>query len=148
MSEIIKQEYIHLHCPAATKAEVLQTASRWAAEAEIIADAALFLKGLWDREAEFSTGVGDGIAIPHCRLESIRQPSVFFAHLEQPIRWSSEEEVDLILVLAVPQSNAENTHIRLLSQLARKLVDEVFVSQLRELDQPLAVYALFNDIQL
>ena len=91
MSEIIKQEYIHLHCPAATKAEVLQTASRWAADAEIIADAALFLKGLWDREAEFSTGVGDGIAIPHCRLESIRQPSVFFAHLEQPIRWSSEE---------------------------------------------------------
>ena len=54
----------------------------------------------------------------------------------------------LILVLAVPQSNAENTHIRLLSQLARKLVDEVFVSQLRELDQPAAVYALFNDIQL
>ena len=108
----------------------------------------MFLKGLWDREAEFSTGVGDGIAIPHCRLESIRQPSVFFAHLEQPIRWSSEEEVDLILVLAVPQSNAENTHIRLLSQLARKLVDEVFVSQLRELDQPAAVYALFNDIQL
>ena len=35
MSEIIKQEYIHLHCPAATKAEVLQTASRWAAEAEL-----------------------------------------------------------------------------------------------------------------
>lgn len=52
------------------------------------------------------------------------------------------------MVLAVPQSNAENTHIRLLSQLARKLVDEVFVSQLRELDQPAAIYALFNDIQL
>lgn len=148
MSEIIKQEYIHLHCPAATKAEVLQAASRWAAEAEIVTDADLFLKGLWDREAEFSTGVGDGIAIPHCRLKAIRQPSVFFAHLEKPVCWSSEESVDLILVLAVPQSNAENTHIRLLSQLARKLVDDVFVSQLRELDQPAAIYALFNDIQL
>ena len=54
MSEIIKQEYIHLHCRPLPR-QVLQTASRWAAEAEIIADAALFLKGLWDREAEFST---------------------------------------------------------------------------------------------
>lgn len=148
MSEIIKQEYIHLHCPAATKAEVLATASRWAAGSGDHRGCSFVSQRLMDREAEFSTGVGDGIAIPHCRLESIRQPSVFFAHLEQPIRWSSEEEVDLILVLAVPQSNAENTHIRLLSQLARKLVDEVFVSQLRELDQPAAVYALFNDIQL
>lgn len=148
MNEIIKSDYIHLHCSLATKESLFQAASQWAAEAQIIENAEIFLHGLWDREAEFSTGVGDGIAIPHCRLEAIRRPSVFFVHLEQPICWSPDEQVDLVLVLAVPLSNAENTHIKLLSQLARKLIDETFVGQLRSLDKVSDICTLFNDIQL
>ena len=74
MNEIIKSDYIHLHCSLTTKESLFQAASQWAAEAQIIENAEIFLHGLWDREAEFSTGVGDGIAIPHCRLEAIRRP--------------------------------------------------------------------------
>ena len=148
MNEIIKPDYIHLHCPLTTKESLFQAASQWAAEAQIIENAEIFLNGLWDREAEFSTGVGDGIAIPHCRLETIRRPSVFFVHLDQLICWSPDEQVDLILVLAVPLSNAENTHIKLLSQLARKLIDETFVNQLRSFDNVSDICTLFNDIQL
>lgn len=148
MHEIIKKEYIHLHCQARSKEAVLLTASHWAMQAGILADEAQFLKGLWERENEFSTAVGSGIAIPHCRSDAILQPSVFYIKLDQPVPWSSEEQIDLILLLAVPQSHQENTHIRLLSQIARKLIDDHFIQSLRDAGREEEIYALLNDIQL
>jgi multiphosphoryl transfer protein len=83
---------------------------------------------LWAREAAFSTGLGYGFAIPHCKTDSLSANSLAVLRLKQPVDWGAQDElpVRVALLLAIRESDASNTHMRIFSKLARKLMHEEF----------------------
>ncbi|MBV7281070.1 fructose-specific PTS transporter subunit EIIC [Corynebacterium sp. TAE3-ERU30] len=97
-----------------------------ASSAAALADAALA------RESSAGTGVAGRVAIPHCRSSAVTEPTVAFARLSRPVDFSGPDgDADLIFLIAAPEDgNAE--HMRILSRLARALVQQDFRTALRD----------------
>jgi fructose PTS system EIIA component len=109
-----------------------------------------FFSCVLDRENEFSTGVGNGIAIPHGKSETVKEAIIAFGKLNKRINWDSidSELVDLIFLLGVPEKNTENLHLKILAQLSRKLMDEDFVKMLRDANTEQEIYKALSDIEI
>lgn len=86
-----------------------------------------YLAGILDRENEFSTGIGMGIAIPHCQSEVVLTGAFSLVRLKKAIEWGSLDNqlVDYVIMLAAPK-NGDNMHLRMLSTLAMNLMDDTF----------------------
>jgi multiphosphoryl transfer protein len=91
---------------------------------------------VWAREVAYSTGLGHGFAIPHCRSDLIGANSIAVLKLQRPIEWNSLDgkPVKMVLLLAVHESDANNSHMKVLAKLARKLMNEEFRNQLMQLN--------------
>jgi multiphosphoryl transfer protein len=83
---------------------------------------------LWAREAAFSTGLGFGFAIPHCKTDCISANSLGVLKLRQPVEWGAldDKPVEVVILLAMRESGAGNAHMRIFAKLARKLMAEEF----------------------
>jgi multiphosphoryl transfer protein len=89
---------------------------------------------VWARESMYSTGLGHGFAIPHCRSDAITANSVAVLKLKNSLEWGSVDEkpVQMVLLLAIRESDANNSHMQVLAKLARKLMNEDFRQQLAQ----------------
>ena len=121
ISALINTDNVHCHVDASSRKRVLQLA------AELIGDEALPADTLFDslmaRERLGSTGLGDGIAIPHCRSDCDAM-RVGFISLATPIDYeaSDGEDVDLLFILVVPEDE-QHAHLQALAQLAEVFSD-------------------------
>jgi len=84
------------------------------------------------REEEASTSMGFGVAIPHAQSSSVLESSVVFIRLKNDITWNDDKGIRLIFGIFVNESNPDNTHLKILAKLARKLVQEEFRERLLE----------------
>jgi fructose-specific PTS system IIA-like component len=93
---------------------------------------------VWARESVYSTGLGHGFAIPHCKTDAVAANSIGILKLDQPIEWGSLDghPVRMVILLALRESNQNGTHMKVFSRLARKLMDEEFRDRLMEIDDP------------
>jgi multiphosphoryl transfer protein len=91
---------------------------------------------VWARETAYSTGLGHGFAIPHCRSDLISANSIAVLKLQRAIEWNSLDgkPVRMVVLLAVHESDANNSHMKVLAKLARKLMDEEFRNHLMRLN--------------
>lgn len=96
---------------------------------------------IWARETAYSTGLGHGFAIPHCRSDAINANSIAILKLEDPIEWGSLDgkPISTVILLAVRESDANNTHMQVLAKLARKLMNENFREELSGLENPQSI---------
>jgi PTS system nitrogen regulatory IIA component len=105
----------------------------------------LIVERLADRERLGSTGFGDGVAIPHGKIDGLDHVVGLFARLASPIDFNAIDEmpVDLVFVLlSPPQSGVE--HLKALARVSRRLRDRDFVAKLRGAGSEDALYALFT----
>ncbi|MBK3913570.1 PTS sugar transporter subunit IIA [Listeria ivanovii] len=113
-------------------------------KASYLGDKALFEKNILERERELSTYIGHGIGLPHAQSSGVERPCVVIGKLSQPIRWTTDDEfVQIVFLIAVPENNSNNFHLKVLSKLARLLMHEDFRGKLSELDDT-ATVALLN----
>ena len=100
------------------------------------------------REKLGSTGFGNGIAIPHCRLKGCSQPISALIHLDHPIDYDAIDgaPVDLLFVLLVPEA-ATDAHLELLRQIAGMLDRKDVRDKLRSAASNEALYQVVLDIQ-
>lgn len=133
INSLLKTEYIQLGISGANQDEAFQEIAKMALQNEIIDDVDGYIAGLKAREEIGSTGFGDGIAIPHTKVDAVIKPSIMVVTFENPIDWDSIDDapVNMAFVISMPGSDTENTHLTVLSQLARKLVHEEFVNSLK-----------------
>jgi fructose-specific PTS system IIA-like component len=98
-------------------------------------------EAVWMREAQYSTGLGHGIAVPHCRTDAVTSDSIGILRLRAPIEWGSldGEPVRMVLLLATRESNVDGRHLKVFSRLARKLMDQGFREQLFGVDDAMGV---------
>jgi PTS system nitrogen regulatory IIA component len=130
---------------ATSKKQALQDLARRAAEITDQSERAIF-SVLMKRERLGTTGVGNGIAIPHGKLPTLDRLYGVFARLEHPIDFDSIDDrpVDLIFLLLAPETSGAD-HLKALARVSRLLRDKTACEKLRGTDDPEALYALLVD---
>ncbi|MDG4576533.1 MAG: PTS IIA-like nitrogen regulatory protein PtsN [Defluviicoccus sp.] len=130
---------------ATSKKQALQNLARRAAEITGQSEDAIF-KALDKREKLGTTGVGNGIAIPHGKLPNLDRIYGVFARLEHPIDFDAIDErpVDLIFLLLAPEASGAD-HLKALARASRLLRDKNACEKLRGTDDSEALYALLVD---
>ena len=101
--------------------------------------------GLWQRESLGSTGVGEGIAIPHAKIPKIGRIFGVLARLEKPIEYDATDgvPVDIIFALIAPES-AGADHLKALAQIARTFRDEKLMAALRQTRDSVGIFSLLT----
>jgi PTS system nitrogen regulatory IIA component len=132
---------------ATSKKQALQELARRAAELTGEQERAIF-DVLLERERLGTTGVGDGVAIPHGKLPNLRKLVGIFARLERPIDFEAidEQPVDLIFLLLAP-GTAGADHLKALARVSRLLRDRQMREKLRGSETREALYALLVEQQ-
>ncbi len=131
--ELLTPLLIQLHSNSRSKTEALQELAIMMEAAGRVDNRAEFELALWRREDTFSTGIGFGVAIPHCQTEAVDSASIGFLRFSAPVAWDSAagQPVDMAVLLAIPASGPSQDHLKLLARLSRRLVHDEFRVQLR-----------------
>ncbi len=145
IADLISPEAVIPNLRATSKKQALQELSRRAAELTGLNDKAIF-EVLLERERLGTTGVGNGIAIPHGKLSNLPRLHGLFARLERSINFDSidEQPVDLIFLLLAPDS-AGADHLKALARVSRLLRDKTVCEKLRGTDTAEGLYALLTE---
>ncbi len=130
--DLLAAESIQLSGTAAGKQEALDKMVDLMAKSGKINDVETYRKGVYAREEESTTGIGEGIAIPHCKSDAVDRPGLAAMVLPDGVDFDSldGEKVDLIFLIAAPNTK-ENVHLDVLSKLSVLLMDEEFTKNLR-----------------
>ena len=137
---LITPSLVNLFSASRTKIEVLQELAALLEGADRTASRAEVESALWRREDTFSTGIGFGVAIPHCQSAAVRTPSVGFLRFDEPVAWDAADgrPADMALMLAIPASEkakgdapAKQGSLKYLARLSRRLVHDEFRDGLR-----------------
>ena len=133
INELLTPERTSVALEGGSKKRLLDQVARLAAEnAPGLGEQEIF-EALIARERLGSTGIGEGVAIPHCRLASCDRPVGLLLRLQEPIEFDSADgqAVDLVFVLLVPEEDPEK-HLKTLSHLAALFNEPDFRAQLRK----------------
>lgn len=147
LSDLIEVPAIMPALKANSKKQLLQLLSERASTITGIPEREIF-DTILQRERLGSTGVGNGIAIPHGKLAGVKQISGVFARLETPIDFEAldDQPVDLVFLLLAPEG-AGADHLKALSRIARVLRDADTVAKVRGTQDANAIHALLSETQ-
>jgi nitrogen PTS system EIIA component len=142
ISDLITPDSIFSKLPATSKKQALQELAKRASDISELNERVIF-DALIERERLGTTGVGNGIAIPHGKLAGLDRLHGLFARLDKPIEFDSidEQPVDLIFLLLAPEC-AGADHLKALARVSRLLRDRLTCEKLRGSEDPNALYAL------
>ncbi|WP_430603439.1 PTS system fructose-specific family, IIABC component [Enterococcus sp. DIV0724b] len=113
-----------------------------------ISDIETYKEGILAREAQTSTGLGDGIAMPHAKNSAVKEATVLFAKSNKGVDYEAldGQPTYLFFMIAAPEG-ANDTHLQALAALSRLLIDPDFVAKLKETKTPEAVQNLFQSAE-
>ena len=139
MTGLIEDNYIFLNEDYKSKQELLSFIAAKAEELNICDTKEGLLEDLLAREAEFSTGLQDGFAIPHARSSHVKKVSVFFIRNKSVLDWETldDSEVHYLFALLVPKENEGNIHLQMISKLATCLLEDDFKDKIKGLTDTL-----------
>jgi fructose-specific PTS system IIA-like component len=133
---LLSDELILLESASQSKEEVLQEMVDAFYISGRTDDRHLLEEALWAREDMGSTGLGYGFAIPHCKTDAVNANSICVLRLKEAIVWDSvhTERVGMVVLLALRDTDAANTHMQIFSSLARKLINDDFRQHLLKME--------------
>ena len=146
--DLLRKDIMIMDLKATDQAGVIdEMVSKYAASG-IITDAELYEKDILKRETESTTGIGDGIAMPHAKDKAVSQAAVLFAKSEKGVDYNAldGQPVHLFFMIAAPEG-ADNTHLAALSALSSLLIDPDLVAQLKQAKTADEVQRLFAAAQ-
>jgi fructose PTS system EIIBC or EIIC component len=146
ITDLLTKETIILHLKAKTKEEVINELVAKLQEAGVLTDAQVFKEAIWAREAQSTTGVGDGIAIPHAKTAVVKRPVVAFGRSKEGIDYDALDGKPsrLFFMIAAPEG-ANNTHLEALARLSSMLMDASFRTQLESASNEEEVLRLIEE---
>jgi nitrogen PTS system EIIA component len=144
LNELISSDSIVAALKVGSKKQALQELSQIAETITGVSSREIFSTVL-QRERLGSTGVGQGIAIPHGKLDGLDRLYAIFARLDTPIGFDAmdDQPVDLIFMLLAPES-AGADHLKALARISRTLRDPSITGKLRDSDSTAAIYAILT----
>lgn len=132
-SELIDNNQVFLDENFNSKDQVLSFIAKKANELNISSDYNSVYEGFKERERQSSTGMENGIAIPHVSSEQILEPKLIIVHLNGGIDWPALDNkmTDFVISILVPKNN-NDTHLSILSKLSRKLISVDYINKLKK----------------
>lgn len=132
MESIIKRECIVFDIDEKEKEKAILELVKKLKNQGNITDTEMFLEDVLAREKLSPTSLGNDIGLPHGRTENVLKTAVCFGRLKNKILWNEEtgEFAQIIILIAVPSNDEENTHMKIISRLARKLMHKEFIDKL------------------
>ena len=148
IAKLLSPENILLDLDASSKKRVFEQVGILFENRYGIARSAVY-DALFAREKLGSTGLGQGIAIPHGRIKGIKDAVGGFLRLTGPVQFEAPDgkPVSLVFALLVPEAATER-HLQILSELAQMFSDQNFREQLANATDPATVYSLFLNWQI
>lgn len=145
IAELLDTESVVARLPATSKKQALQELAKRAAQITGLQERVIF-DVLLERERLGTTGVGNGIAIPHGKLPGLSRLYGLFARLEKPVDFEAvdDQPVDLIFLLLAPEG-AGADHLKALARVSRLLRDRTICDKLRGSDEAEALYSLLTE---
>ncbi len=132
ITDLLAKESIKLNATVKDKEEVLNAMVDLMDKSGKISDKKLYLDAVKAREEEGTTGVGNGIAIPHGRCSGVKKAGLAAMSVKGGVEYNALDgkPVDLVFLIAAPEDSG-NVHLEILSKLATMLMDDEFVSKLK-----------------
>lgn len=133
LENMIDERLVNFGLYVSDKEDAIRKIAHMMLKADKISDEKEYIKGIFAREEEYATGIGKGIAIPHCKNKCVNNAAFTLVRLNQPIEWGSMDghPINYVIMLAAPDGE-DNAHIDMLAALARKLMNESFLHSLLE----------------
>lgn len=144
INDILLKELMIMDLQATTKEGVIDEMIAGLSTNGIINDAAVYKEGIMKRESQTSTGLGDGIAMPHAKNKAVIKPAVVFAKSAAGVDYASldGQPAHLFFMIAAPEG-ANNVHLEVLASLSRLLINPDFTASLKKAQTPEEVQGLF-----
>ncbi len=145
LTNFLSDRSIVFNCKSKSKKNVLEIISKMMSILTSTKEDIIFEK-LYEREKLGTTAFGNGIAIPHARIDNISEAKIMLLKLETPIEFEAIDgkKVDLVLSLLVP-NNKDQVHIELLSKVASMLDDSTFRDKIRQSSDELEILSLIKN---
>ncbi|MGY3766125.1 PTS sugar transporter subunit IIA [Vagococcus vulneris] len=130
----VNKENIILDLEASTKDEVIKKIAIQLNKNGYLSNLNTFIDDVHDREDHMTTGIGDGLAIPHGKSDAVLESTVAVARLKKPVDWDSldDKPVEFIFLLAIKNKDQGDEHLRILADLSGKLMDDNFVERIKQ----------------
>jgi PTS system nitrogen regulatory IIA component len=139
-------ELIFLGLSAGDRTAVLRTLAEKVAAAGLVGDAGELLRKLVEREQLGSTGIGGGVAIPHCKLQGLKRGVVAVAMLEQGVDFGAADGQPVrLFFLVVSPSESPAEHLQILAAISRWLKTGNHVEKILALRDRDAIYDLLQE---
>jgi PTS system nitrogen regulatory IIA component len=145
IADLLSPDAVLAHVKATTKKQVLQEMAHKAALLTQLPERRIF-ETLTEREKLGSTGMGQGIAIPHGRVAGVEKMTGLFAQLDHPVDLDSmdDQPVDLVFLLLAPEG-AGADHLKALARVSRLLRNQTVCEKLRAAPQAATLYSLLTE---
>lgn len=144
LDSVLDINNIYCHVDAASQQEVFQKLAEISKEKNISSDESKVIEGFMAREKLSTTGMEQGIAIPHTELDSIRKASIVILKLNQGVEWKALDgkPTNIIIAMFIPKGKG-NDHLRYLSEVSKLLIHQEFIDQLQEATSSKEIYQMF-----
>lgn len=149
IQDLLKSNAMIFDLNASTKEDALSQMATKLHELKYVDNLAQFTQAIFDREALSSTGIGDGIAIPHAKTSSVKEPVVLFAKSTAGVDFDSIDDasVHLFFMIAAPEGQ-DNAHLQTLAALSKKLVHQETLAALKKATTPEEIQAVFAEDEI
>ncbi len=146
MSDLVTASQVFVDCRAKSVDDVLAFFSQKACELGYVEDMSTVFSAFKAREAEGTTGMTGGFAIPHAKTSAVKEAVVLVAKLAEDVEWPSMDDVPVkfAIALLIPAEQAGTTHLRLLSKVAVMLMDANKREELLGEDDPAKLAVMVN----
>ncbi len=147
VAQVLKKENIIAGLSAQSKNEALEKLVQLLYEGGYLEDMDAFLADVLHREEISTTGIGNGIAIPHGKSSAVKETTVAIGRLTSSLEWESVDDkpVELIVLLAVNDADKTGVHVKLLSEMARKLASEQNCKKLLDAEDAQGIIDVFSE---
>lgn len=144
MNALIDNETIFTDKQFSSKLNLLEDIAQCAKDIGSVDGRDLVLNELVNREDTLSTSVGKGIAIPHCKSNSVNESKVFLYRLNEEIQWDETEKVSLVFAILTNDRSSE--HLAILAKLSRNLLKKSFLEAIYNAKGSVEILGLINQI--
>lgn len=145
IQDVLKKDVMLLDLQATSKEAVIDEMIASLVDKGYVTDFDVFKTGIMNREAQTTTGLGDGIAMPHAKNAAVKEATVLFAKSNKGVDYASldGQPTDLFFMIAAPEG-ANDTHLAALAELSKYLMKVGFADRLRAATNPEEVIAVFD----
>lgn len=148
IQDLLKKDVMLLDLQATSKEAVIDEMITSLVDKGYVTDFEVFKTGILNREAQTTTGLGDGIAMPHAKNAAVKEATVLFAKSNKGVDYASldGQPTDLFFMIAAPEG-ANDTHLAALAELSKYLMKPGFADKLRSVSSPEEVIAVFDEAE-